>query len=83
MESSNGMSSPKISPLWRKGSYFLRMNNLCILSKYSLRAFVFAKAPVHKRAVAAFRTRNLLSHALQCAPSQNAARALPATLLNL
>ena len=44
-----------------KNSYFLRMNDLCILSKYSLWAFFFAKARVHKRAVAAFRTRNPLS----------------------
>jgi len=59
------------------------MNDLCILSKYSLWAFVFAKARVHKRAMAALRARNTLGYALQCAPSRNPARALPATLLNL
>ncbi|MGB0343765.1 MAG: hypothetical protein ACPGGJ_00090 [Coraliomargarita sp.] len=57
--------------------------SLCILSEYSLRAFVFAKAPVHKWAMAVLRARNTLGYAPECAPSRNPARVLPATVLNL
>ncbi|MGB0343893.1 MAG: hypothetical protein ACPGGJ_00730, partial [Coraliomargarita sp.] len=43
-EEAQEASSPKISPLWRKGFYGFRLKSLRILSEYSLRAFVFAKA---------------------------------------